>query len=172
MSTLKEHEAEGAEVVTRSAPRWAWYIIDEALSLDANTVSSHDNAWDTRVRKEISRAMDAMTETQPTKYAVTAEARAILGGKDPAPAEELFKIVERESGKTYRIFTNGRIEGFPDGYWISNRYPALLRSALCQSNAALTTSGERSSHAGAEQGSDLNGASKDAAISAALGEKK
>ena len=49
---------------------------------------------------------------------------------DPKPREahEAFRITE-PSGKTYRIFADGRTEGFQRGALICNYIPALLASA-------------------------------------------
>lgn len=46
---------ESNEVVTRCAPRWAWDLIDETLSLDANS-----KAFDRDLRQDIERAQNAM----------------------------------------------------------------------------------------------------------------
>lgn len=80
MSTLEDHDAEQAaitalceagqcdhpecqsetddyenECVTRSAPRWAWDMIDETLSLDANS-----GAFSSELRAQIENAQNAM----------------------------------------------------------------------------------------------------------------
>ena len=41
---------------------------------------------------------------------------------------EAFKIIE-PSGKTYRVFADGRVEGFEPGALVCNRIPALIASA-------------------------------------------
>ena len=44
----------------------------------------------------------------------------------------LFKVIEPSTGKTYRVFADGRIEGFASDALVFNRYPALthlLRAA-------------------------------------------
>lgn len=45
------------EIVTRSAPRWAWDTIDETLALDA-----HSPAFDPKLREAIAGALEAMIE--------------------------------------------------------------------------------------------------------------
>lgn len=42
-------------VVTRSAPRWAWEIIDETLSMDAQS-----KAFDKNLRQDIAMALEAV----------------------------------------------------------------------------------------------------------------
>ena len=54
-SPLLDHEA---EIVTRSAPRWAWNIIDQTLELDANAKN-----FDTAPRDEIGLAYQAMIDS-------------------------------------------------------------------------------------------------------------
>lgn len=41
---------------------------------------------------------------------------------------EAFCVID-PSGKIYRIYANGKVDGFPDGSLIVNRIPALLRKA-------------------------------------------
>ena len=43
------------EVVTRSAPRWAWEVIDETLEMDANS-----SAFDKELREQIALALKGM----------------------------------------------------------------------------------------------------------------
>ena len=50
MATNEENE-----VVTRSAPRWAWDLIDETLALDAES-----SLFDQPLRDQIKEAMDGM----------------------------------------------------------------------------------------------------------------
>ena len=50
-----ESKAHESEIVTRSAPQWAWDIIDETLACDAES-----NAFDRALRLEIKKAMEAM----------------------------------------------------------------------------------------------------------------
>lgn len=45
------------EVITRSAPRWAWDLIDETLAMDAKS-----RAFSQELREEISRAHSAILE--------------------------------------------------------------------------------------------------------------
>ena len=42
--------------------------------------------------------------------------------------EEIFRIVE-SSGKVYRIYGDGRIEGFESGAVVVNRIPMLISEA-------------------------------------------
>jgi hypothetical protein len=49
-----EHEN---EIVTRCAPRWAWEVIDETLSLD-----SISSAFDPVLRRKILEAFEAMID--------------------------------------------------------------------------------------------------------------
>lgn len=46
------------EMVTRAAPRWAWYIIDDTLACDASS-----SAFDPALRKQVSQALTAMVLT-------------------------------------------------------------------------------------------------------------
>ena len=45
------------EPVTRSAPRWAWDVIDETLAADARS-----SAFDPALREEVQSALDAMVD--------------------------------------------------------------------------------------------------------------
>ncbi len=45
------------ELVTRSAPRWAWFRIDETLELDMRSI-----AFDPGLRDSIAEAYDAMKD--------------------------------------------------------------------------------------------------------------
>ena len=53
----------------------------------------------------------------------------------PREAHEAFKITE-PNGKTYRVFADGRAEGFQRGAVICNYIPALLASAACRAQAS------------------------------------
>ena len=44
---------------------------------------------------------------------------------------EAFRITE-PSGKTYRVFADGRAEGFEPGAFICNYIPSLLVEAACR----------------------------------------
>ena len=52
----------------------------------------------------------------------------ILASRPEAVMQEAFKIIE-PSGKTYRVYEDGRIEGFKSGAIVINRIPMLLREA-------------------------------------------
>jgi hypothetical protein len=45
------------ELITRSAPQWAWDVIDETLAMDAQS-----SAFDPELRDEIDAALAAMTD--------------------------------------------------------------------------------------------------------------
>lgn len=45
------------ELVTRSAPRWAWEVIDETLDMD-----SRSSAFTPELRLQIQEALEAMIE--------------------------------------------------------------------------------------------------------------
>lgn len=46
------------EIITRSAPRWVWELIDETLAIDAESL-----AFDKDLRQRIGRALDVMVES-------------------------------------------------------------------------------------------------------------
>ncbi|MDX5412826.1 MAG: hypothetical protein LPK02_07240 [Rhodobacterales bacterium] len=97
MSNLKEHESEQAritaeceagecdhpsckvlhdheymnEVVDRSAPRWAWDLIDETLEMDTQS-----KAFDFALRVQISNALIAMRECCEQGYDHYTQAQA------------------------------------------------------------------------------------------------
>jgi hypothetical protein len=48
---------ESDRIVTRSAPQWAWDIIDETLDCDANS-----SAFDPSLREQIQDAIEAMED--------------------------------------------------------------------------------------------------------------
>jgi len=50
------------DMVTRSAPRWAWDIIDECLVLDARSLAA-----DRALRTQIADALAAMVEASKAK---------------------------------------------------------------------------------------------------------
>ncbi len=52
----------------------------------------------------------------------------ILASRPEAAMKEAFKIIE-PSGKTYRVYEDGRVEGFKSGSIVFNRIPMLLREA-------------------------------------------
>ena len=46
------------EIVLRSAPRWAWNVIDETLAVDVRSI-----AFDPALRSEIASAVEAMVNS-------------------------------------------------------------------------------------------------------------
>ena len=50
------------DMITRSAPRWAWDIIDECLVLDARSLAA-----DRALRTQIADALAAMVEASKAK---------------------------------------------------------------------------------------------------------
>ena len=53
----------------------------------------------------------------------------ILAFRPEAVMQEAFKIIE-PSGKTYRVYEDGRVEGFESGAIVINRIPMLWRERL------------------------------------------
>jgi hypothetical protein len=48
-------------------------------------------------------------------------------GDEPTPMRELlFEVFEQSSGKKYKIYTDGWIEGFEKQAWVANWYQSLL----------------------------------------------
>ena len=82
-------------------------------------------------------------------------------------AHEAFKVVE-PSGKSYRIFADGRIEGFQPGAVIFNYIPSLLASGESMSQASeCPTRSDVPARGGASHSLALNSSSEAAKISAA-----
>ncbi len=52
--------------------------------------------------------------------------------------EEAFKVIE-PSGKIYRIYADGRVEGFAGGSMIFNRIPSLEHQARAEGRADPAT---------------------------------
>lgn len=52
----------------------------------------------------------------------------ILASRPEAVMQEAFKIIE-PSGKTYRVYEDGRIEGFESDAIVINRIPMVLRGS-------------------------------------------
>lgn len=50
----------------------------------------------------------------------------------------IFKIVEPGSGRTYRIYADGRIEGFAADAWVANHFPLLARQVGREDPRSLT----------------------------------
>ena len=46
--------------------------------------------------------------------------------------EPVFIIIDRATGHEYKIYRNGKIEGFPSGCVIFNRIPLLLKKAVAE----------------------------------------
>ncbi len=85
--------------------------------------------------------------------------------------QEAFKVIE-PSGKTYRVYSDGRIEGFERGAVIVNYLPSLLLSARNMSHAsACPTNNEVPSRVGEEQGLAPSTSNCAENISTAPGEK-
>lgn len=51
--------------------------------------------------------------------------------------ELLFRIVERESNKTYSIYSDGTIEWFAPGCYVINRYAGLMKTQPLQSEKGI-----------------------------------
>ena len=85
---------------------------------------------------------------------------------------EAFRIIE-PSGKTYRIYANGKIEGFEEPAIIYNRIPALMRgySSSISQGSPCPTSSETDDREGAAQGRAPRASNVAANNFAAAGEK-
>ena len=85
---------------------------------------------------------------------------------------EAFRITE-PSGKTYRVFADGRVEGFQRGAFICNYIPALLASAASrrQAVAESPTMSDVPARGGASHSMASYAPSVDENISTAPGEK-
>ena len=64
LAEIQRRRAKGAEafdhkMVTRQAPRWAWAIIDETLSIDARS-----SAFDAQLRRDITLACDEVEDCE------------------------------------------------------------------------------------------------------------
>ncbi len=46
------------------------------------------------------------------------------------PRKELVAIHDPQTGKTYRIYTDGTVTGFPKGVWVFNRFPVLVNDLM------------------------------------------
>lgn len=57
LEPVPEPEEDPNLLITRTAPAWAWDIIDETLDMD-----SQSNAFDRNLRQEIAAALKAMEE--------------------------------------------------------------------------------------------------------------
>ena len=53
--------------------------------------------------------------------------------------EEMFRIVDA-SGRTYKIYENGAVEGFDRPVSIFNRVPTLIRRAVHETKQRVATS--------------------------------
>jgi len=86
----------------------------------------------------------------------------------------LFRIVRRSDGHEYKIFADGRVEGFERDVSVFNRHPMLVRVALqnsdrngMSSRLPLKTKALTEDWAGAEHGTPLNAEISDIAIAIA-----
>lgn len=86
--------------------------------------------------------------------------------------EEAFRVIDPD-GKTYRIWADGRIEGFAQPAIVNNGIPALLRrySANQSDGSPLPTRYATEERLGTVQGRGLRGASTEANSLAASGVK-
>lgn len=66
-----------------------------------------------------------------------------------AGAPPAFEVRDRQTGHAYRVYEDGRIEGFPDGATVVNRIPQLCASAAAR--ARLDARQEGQSLHGAEE---------------------
>ena len=91
---------------------------------------------------------------------------------EPTAPREAVRITE-PSGKTYRIFPDGRAEGFQPGAVIFNYIPSLLASASSKSHASTKspTISDVPARGGASESLALNAANPAPKISTAAGEK-
>lgn len=55
----------------------------------------------------------------------------------PGEGEVLFEVLYRD-GRRFAVYTNGAIEGFPEGAMIHNCYPRLVSDALLAQRKELT----------------------------------
>lgn len=66
--------------------------------------------------------------------------------------QELFRVVEQESGKVFRLFTDGSTDGFEPSAIIFNYFPALLAAASMSHASLCPTISDVSALGGAAQG--------------------
>ena len=95
------------------------------------------------------------------------------GNAEPeAVTQEAFKVIE-PSGKTYRVYQDGRIEGFEDGAVVVNRIPLLMREAQrsISSESACPMSSVVPARDGASQSLAPTDSSHDENCATAAGEK-
>ncbi len=89
-----------------------------------------------------------------------------------AGRREVLKIIE-PSGKTYRVYGDGRVEGFESGAIVVNRIPMLLHEAQrsISSESACPMSGEVPERGGGSHSVAPIDASHDGNCTTAAGEK-
>lgn len=96
----------------------------------------------------------------------------IFASRPEAVMQEAFKVIE-PSGKTYRVYEDGRAEGFESGSIVVNRIPMLLREAQrsISSESACPMSSVVPARGGASHSLALADASHDGNCTTAAGEK-
>lgn len=83
-----------------------------------------------REKIEAKKAEQRLTDDPPAKMPkgefLAASLKASLGSEGPKPA---FELIHAESNQVWRIYEDGRTEGFPEGGFIINRIPILAHIA-------------------------------------------